>query len=171
MGTPWDAIVTTTSAALTTLLGVVTGAALSRRSQQRQWSLDRQTNACMAVLRESSALLVALSVLSGRCSSSSAAPDWRTWNEALAEVSLVADHNIVEAANALDEEIWRVHLELKRGPSPADNWFALRERIEASRRAFTEQVRQRLTSPGPPLRRLTGRPAPDDPVWDSPRLV
>lgn len=170
MGTPWDAILTTTSAALTTLIGVVTGAALSRRSQHRQWSLDRQTNACVAVLRESSTLLVALSVLSGRCRSSSATPDWRTWNEALAELSLVADHNIVEAANALDEEIWRVHLELKRGPSTPDNWFALRERVEATRLAFNEQVRQQLTSPGPPLRRLTGRPAPDDPVWDSPRL-
>ncbi|WP_405748165.1 hypothetical protein OG422_31220 (plasmid) [Streptomyces sp. NBC_01525] len=156
--------------ALTTLVGVVTGAALSRRSQQRQWSLDRQTSACLAVLRESSSLLVGLSVLSGRCSSSSAVPDWQAWNRTLAEVALVADHRIVEAANALDEEIWRVHLEVRRSPAPAEDWFERRERVEAARLMFNEQVRQKLTAPGPPLQRIMGRPAPDDPVWDRPRL-
>jgi len=50
--------ITTAGAVLTTLLGVLAGSVLTSRSQQRQWSRDRQADACAQVLRESSNLLI-----------------------------------------------------------------------------------------------------------------
>lgn len=41
--------------------------------------------------------------------------DWKAWNEALAMIVLVADHQIVEAAQAIDAQIWPVHQQIKRG--------------------------------------------------------
>ena len=39
-------IITTIGAVLTTLLGVCAGSVLSNRTQQRQWTRDRQADAC-----------------------------------------------------------------------------------------------------------------------------
>jgi hypothetical protein len=87
------------------------------------------------------------------------------WNEALAMIDLVAHHEIVEAAQAIDAQMWPVHQQIKRGWSPDGGWPALREPIEARRRDFANIARKHLAAPGPPLRRLTGRPPADDPLW------
>lgn len=93
-------VLTTVGAVLTTLLGVLVGSALSNRSQTRQWSRDRQADACAQVLRESSNVMIELAGLNGQ--QVEAAPDglrirtsidWKPWNEALAMVNLVADHD------------------------------------------------------------------------------
>lgn len=164
--------VTTIGAVLTTLLGVLAGSALSSRSQKRQWSRDRQADACAQVLRESSNVLIEFT----RLIRQPVAPapdganvptpmDWRPWNEALAMIDLVANHEIVEAAQAIDAQMWPVHQQLKRGWSPDGGWLTLREPIEARRQDFANIARKHLAATGPPLRRLTGRPPADDPLW------
>lgn len=85
-------------------------------------------------------------------------------------VNLVADRRIVEAAQAIDAEIWPIHLKIKAGVLRGGDWFELRDKIESRQREFVNVVRQHLTSSGPPLRRLTGRPPPDDPLWRLGRL-
>lgn len=90
---------------------------------------------------------------------------WRPWNEALAVIDLVADHEIVEAAHAIDAEIWRVHQQVKRGWVPHGEWLAVRDPVEARRQDFVNIARTRLAATGPPLRRLTGRPPSGDPTW------
>jgi len=59
-------ILTTVGAVLTTLLGVLVGSAVSNRSQIRQWSRDRQADACAQVLRESSNVMIELADLNGQ---------------------------------------------------------------------------------------------------------
>jgi hypothetical protein len=165
-------IVTTIGAVLTTLLGVLVGSILSNRSQARHWSRDRQADACAQVLRESSNALIELARLNGQRVSPApdgarvlASMDWRPWNEALAMVNLVADHDIAEAARAIDAEFWPVHLQIKRGWTGDGDWPGLRDPVEARRQEFVNVARKHLASSGPPLRRLTGRPATDDPMW------
>src|SRR4051794_24019272 len=109
MSQPWSLIITTVGAALTTLLGVLVGGAITSRSQQRHWSRDRQTEACAQVLRESSNVLIQLAAANGRLVNQAPEQlerpvpglptllDWRPWNEALAMASLIADHELVEA--------------------------------------------------------------------------
>jgi hypothetical protein len=167
----WNALATTGSAVLTTLLGVVAGSYVSGRTQRVQRSWDRQTDACAQVLRESAAILVALAQVAKERSRSPGAVsdvDWRPWNDALAMVSLVAEHDIAQAAHAIDEQIWRSHIALVRGVSTPDRWFALRGAVEDRRQLFTEIARRRLAVPGPVPRRLHGRPDTDDPVGERP---
>jgi len=166
-------IVTTIGAVSTTLVGVLVGSLLSSRSQQRQWSRDRQADACAEVLRQSSNVLIEFSGLTRRpvepAPDGAIVPtpmDWKPWNEALAMIVLVADHDIVQAAQAIDERMWPVHQQIKRGWIRDGGWVKLREAIEESRENFVNIARKRLAPPGPPLGRLTGRPAPDDPFWE-----
>jgi hypothetical protein len=157
---------------LTTLLGVLVGSILSSRSQQRQWSRDRQADACTQILRESGNVLIELAGLTWHLPDP--APDgiriptpldWKAWNEALAMISLVGDHRVVEAALAIDAQIWPVHQQIKRGWSAEGEWPRLREPIDACRQDFVNIARKHLAPPGPLLRRLTGRPVADDPFW------
>jgi hypothetical protein len=87
------------------------------------------------------------------------------WNEALARINLVTADEIVEAAHAIDDEIWPNHQQIKRGWIPEGGWPRQRDRIEARRQAFVNIAGRHLAAPGPPLRRLSGRPPADDPFW------
>lgn len=163
---------TTVGAVLTTLLGVLVGSALSNRAQQRQWSRDHQADACALILRESSNLLIELVKLIDL--KIAPAPDgvrvptsmdWRPWNEALAMIDLVAHHEIVNAAHAIDREFWPVHQQIKRGWVTHGDWPTLRHPIEVRREEFVNVARRHLVSPGSPIPRLTGRPLADDGFW------
>ncbi|WP_143118470.1 hypothetical protein [Actinomadura madurae] len=165
--------ITTVGAVLTTLLGVIVGGALSHRLQQLQWSRDRRAEVCALVLRESSNVLVELGKVNGRrmppAEEGVCIPtplDWRPWNEALAMVALIADHEVVEAAQEIDAAFWPVGLQVARGWTSDTDWFALRDGIEAKRREFVNIAQTRLAAPGPPLVRLTGRPSSDDQIWE-----
>src|ERR1035438_9252711 len=70
-------------------------------------------------------------------------------------VNLVADHEITEAAQAIDAEVWPVHLQIRNGMTADGDWYALRDKVEARRRDFVNIARKRLSSAGPPLRRRT----------------
>jgi hypothetical protein len=166
-------IITSIGAVLTTLLGVCAGSVLSNRSQQRQWSRDRQAEACAQVLRESSNVLIELSRMTRQrvhpAPDGTRVPtpmDWKAWNEALAMVALVADDEIVKAAQAIDAQMWPVHNQIKRAWIPGGGWFMLRDSIEARRKDFVNIARKHLAASGPPLRRLNGRPSSDDPFWE-----
>ena len=93
--------------------------------------------------------------------------DWRPWNEALSMVNLVADRDIAEAAHALDEQIWRFHIIVRRSLTPEESWLVLRGRVVAAQNDFITVARRQLSLAGDPLERFSGRPAPDDPIWTS----
>ena len=165
-------IVTSIGAVLTTLVGVLVGSALSSRSQQRQWSRDRQADACAQVLRESSNVMIELAILNGQAITPApeggwvpATMDWRPWNGALAMICLVANHDMVEAAQAIDAEFWPIHAQVKRGWTNDGDWPKLRDKVESRCENFVNVARRHFAASGPPLRRLTARPAADDPFW------
>lgn len=167
-------VISTFGAALTTLLGVWAGSMLGSRSRQQQWSRGRLADTCAQVLRESSNVILALErlhierrtpVAEGVLVSHGI--DFVAWNEALSMAGLVADHAIVQAALAIDAEIWPAHLQINRGWASDDgDWFKLRAAIETKRIAFVNTARQRLAAPGPALGQLTGRPPADHPIWE-----
>ena len=80
-------------------------------------------------------------------------------------IDLVADFQIVAAAHEIDAQIWRAHQQVKRGWVPEGEWPTVRDPIESRRQDFVNIARKRLSTAGPPLRRLTGRPPLDDPIW------
>ncbi|MFD7680030.1 hypothetical protein [Streptomyces sp. NPDC060187] len=93
--------------------------------------------------------------------------DWRPWNEALSMLNLVAEKDIAEAAHALDEQIWRLHIIVKRGLAPEESWLDLRLRVVSAQNNFITTARRQLSLAGGPLYRFSGRPGPDDPIWTS----
>jgi hypothetical protein len=165
--------ITTAGAARPRCSASLIGSALSSRSQAQQWARDRQAAACATVLRESSNLLIAFTELIWQHPVPAAdgvntpTPiDWKAWTEALTVINLVADHAIVDAAHAVDTQIWGVHQQIKRGWVTDGEWPAVRKLIEGRRLEFVNIARRRLSVKGPPLRHLTGRPPPDSPIWE-----
>lgn len=164
-------------AVMTTLIGVFTGSMVGRRAQDRHWIREQQAAACARVLRESSSVLVDLSDMDRDRPDdipqgvlAPTAVDWRPWNEALGIVNLVASKDIAEAAHAIDEEIWRFHIAIRRGLTPDENWMDLRGRVVAAQGNFIAVARRHLSLAGEPLQRLDGRPAPDDAIWQTGRF-
>ncbi|MFJ9733347.1 hypothetical protein ACIRUL_18655 [Streptomyces sp. NPDC101171] len=163
-----------TGAAMTTLIGVFAGSMVSRRAQDRHWIREQQATACVRVLRESSSVLVDLSDMDRdrpddlpRGVWAPTTVDWRPWNEALGIINLVASKDIATAAHAIDAEIWRFHIAVRRGLTPEENWMELRGRVVAAQGRFISVARGHLSLTGDPLQRLDGRPAPDDPIWQT----
>ncbi|MGW3852654.1 hypothetical protein [Streptomyces fagopyri] len=170
----WSLLAAPAGAVATTLIGVFAGSVVSRRAQDRHWVRDQVAATCARVLRESSGVLVDLSEMEASRPDSVAQGvvlpttiDWRPWNEALSMVNLVAEKDIAEAAHALDEQIWRLHTIVKRGLAPEESWLVLRLRVESAQNHFITTARRQLSLAGDPLRRFSGRPAPDDPIWTS----
>ncbi|MEU6227196.1 hypothetical protein [Streptomyces sp. NPDC047042] len=164
-------------AVMTTLIGVFAGSVVGRRAQDRHWIREQQATACARVLRESSSVLVGLSDMDrdrpADLPQGVLAPttvDWRPWNEALAIINLVARQDIAEAAHAIDEEIWRFHITVRRGLTPEENWLDLRGKVVAAQGSFIAVARRHLSITGDPLQRLDGRPGPDDPIWQTGRF-
>jgi hypothetical protein len=91
MTTPvWLAVISSASG----LVGVTLGAALTGRVQRRQWARGTQVDACAGIVVESTRVQLALR----RQWRNADRVDWVPWNEALAQISLVADPSVVEAA-------------------------------------------------------------------------
>jgi hypothetical protein len=66
-------------------------------------------------------------------------------------VSLVAAHEIVQAAVAIHVQMWPVHQQIKRSWAPDGGWPSLRNPIEARRQDFVNIARRQLAPPGPPV--------------------
>jgi hypothetical protein len=170
----WSALVAPAAAVFTPLIRVFAASMVSRRAQDWHWARDQQTAACARVLRESAAVMVDLSEMDAARPHGvpqgvliPTSVDRRPWNEAISMVNLVADQDIVETAHALDEQIWRMHIAIRRGPTTAEGWVVLRSRVESVQRHFVTVARRRLSVAGDGLRRLSGRPEPADPVWSA----
>jgi hypothetical protein len=92
-----DTVLSTAGGALSVTAGVVLGAVLARRSQDRHWLRDKQLAAYQALLTEYATFVMILK----RAHSARAHwdYDWAVWSAALTSASLVAP---VDVARALD---------------------------------------------------------------------
>jgi hypothetical protein len=172
MSALWGSVAASAGAVVTTLVGVVAGAAISKRSQDEHWARDQVARACVRLLEESSLVITGLFEMERARPASvpqgvvvPTTVDWRPWNQALNMINLVADRGIVDAALALDEQIWRMHTVIRRGLRADENWIDLLQPVLDFQGAFINTARRQLARDGAVLDRMTGKPNPDDPIW------
>jgi hypothetical protein len=86
----WSSLAASAGAVATTLIGVMAGAAVGKRSQDQQWARDQVARACVRLLDESSRVLADLNDMDRARPASlpqgTVVPtpvDWRPWNQAL----------------------------------------------------------------------------------------
>ena len=87
-------ILTTAGGALSVTLGVVMGAVLTRRAQDRHWLWDKQLAAYQELLRQYATFTMVLS--RAHRARTGWDYDWAVWSAALASASLVAPAEIAE---------------------------------------------------------------------------
>lgn len=93
--------------------GVVVGAVLARRAQIAQRSRDRQVEACVSILRESTRAQISLLRL--YLGERLAGSDWAPWNEAMAVIQLVGHSDMAAAVHRMDEVFWRSNFSIEHG--------------------------------------------------------
>jgi hypothetical protein len=150
------------SGVLAALAGVAVGGWLAHRSEARQWGRDCRMNAYADLIRTYAQVYDTL-VRRSRDGGTTAI-DWSAWNRALAMMNIVAHYSTANQALVIDEALWRLAVPAPRIADGPD-WRADREQLERAVLAFVNLARAELGGRGGALRRLTGRPAPDDPVW------
>jgi hypothetical protein len=154
---PVDVIVSAAGGVLAALAGVLVGGALGSRSQTRQWFREQQVQACADILRESTKILAEFEQASDKHRHIKV--DWNPWNESLAIISIVAEREVIDSANRIDEFFWTASLEIDDRKITDERWFALRREAESRRLEFVNTSRQVLGRSGPSLGQILGRPA------------
>lgn len=153
-----DILIPAAVGVLTTMVGVLLGGRIAFRAQSQHWARDRQADACIAVLRESTKVQLALR----RRFRDPSAPkvEWAPWNEALTVLQMVADCRIVEAALLMDLRFWDYSSIIRdRLIVTEEQWATVREPMEASRLAFINAARQHLVRVEEPIQSLVTRPS------------
>jgi hypothetical protein len=153
-----DILIPAAVGVLTTMIGVLLGGRIAFRAQARHWARDRQAEACVAVLRESTKVQLALR----RRFKDQSAPkvEWAPWNESLTVLQMVADSRIVDAAQQMDLRFWDYSSIIRdRLIVTEEQWAAVREPMEASRLAFINAARRHLVGVEEPVRSLVARPS------------
>jgi hypothetical protein len=147
--TTWIPIVASgLSGAAVTLLGVLTGGAISSRAQRRQWNRDKQIDASTVLIQESTRMQLTLR----QRWKYGDEPDWTAWNQALEVMSLVGTSDSIAAARQMDRVFWHCNARIRRGWKPdEDAWATVRDEMESARLGFINVARHKLTESGKPL--------------------
>src|SRR5450755_4448105 len=156
-------------AAILALAGVIIGGYLNSRAERRHWRYAEQVKAAADLLREYTGvhLQLAKAVRDGTGASRPSADlvDWGPFNEALSVLNLMASKEIVRSAQQLDRVIWEVSLQVSRGAVQKGQWMPHRERLDATRLTFVNDVRRSIGYRSGALQALGGRPPGSDPIW------
>jgi hypothetical protein len=142
--TTWYAIlISGVSGAVVTLLGVVVGGVMTGRSQRRHWLRDKQIEACAALLRESTAIQIALRHLWKRQETT----EWTAWNQALAMIWLIGTPAVRNEAKRMDRIFWLFRERIKRGQIYGESaWGEVRDEMELARRDLINAARREMVA-------------------------
>ncbi|MDR7275076.1 hypothetical protein [Catenuloplanes atrovinosus] len=140
----WTLIATTGGGAVSTLLGVVAGGLLGRRSQDRQWLRETKAAAYRELLREYTriefdvrrAYLGQLDVRE---------LDWPRWGAAVTELTLVADEPVAAAAHELAEALVGLERYVHTGDRDDEHWRALLHAVAGAQVRFVNAARRSLS--------------------------
>lgn len=148
MSTPlWLAVISSASG----LAGVTLGVALTGRAQRTQWARGKQIDACAAIVVGSTRVQLALR----RQWRHGDRVDWVPWNEALADISLVASPAVVDAAGDVDALFWRFSDLIDRGDLEDEAaWVAASGLMETARLAFINTAKEQVIGSRKRLERL-----------------
>ncbi|MFF7048956.1 hypothetical protein ACFY94_11415 [Streptomyces griseorubiginosus] len=150
-------------AAVAALAGVVAGAGIGSRSQERHWIRDAVREGCAEVLRTYAVIHEQLGYWARRGDRPTI--DWGEWNRAMGQVRLLATPEVVSAGDAIDTEFWLIDHELKAGRGGLENWLTFQQRLEAKHLDFVNAARKNLQRRSVSLARSVGRPPNDHPMW------
>lgn len=159
LAAPWDVLVSTSVGAVATIIGIVVGGFVGRRSQNRQWLRDTQTAAYGAFLQEFTAVGIELreAYLDDRPNNA----NWPPCNAALTSLSLVATRDVANAAGDLTDAVGRFALLVAdRGPTNRDSLQRIMAELASGQLAFVNAARSSLDGSQPPIDRQLGGPPP-----------
>ncbi|MDT0485436.1 MULTISPECIES: hypothetical protein [Streptomyces] len=159
MAAPWDVLVSTSVGAVATIIGIVVGGFVGRRSQNQQWLRDTQTAAYGAFLQEFTAVEIELreAYLDDRPNNA----NWPPFNAALTSLSLVATPDVANAAGDLADAIGRFALLVAdRSPKNRDNLQRIMAELASGQLAFVNAARSSLDGSQQPINRQLGGPPP-----------
>lgn len=144
-------VVSSTGAALVTLLGAITGGVIAGRSQKRHWIRDKQVDACAAIVAESTRAELAMRRLWRRDEK----VDWNPWNQALALISLVATPAAITAAEKMDAKFWLSTSRMESlGEFDEASWSEIVQDLRSVRLDFINIAREEIVGVGHGLERL-----------------
>jgi hypothetical protein len=156
-GVSWTVIVSTAGGVVTTLLGVVVGGLLGRRSQDRHWLKDTKASAYRALLREYTR--AEFDVRRAYLSMLKATEvDWARWGAAVTELSLVADDEVVAAAQGISDLLVRMDRYVHSGQRDEDQWQLLQHALVDAQMGFVNVARRSLSRVQPALNIRVGGP-------------
>jgi hypothetical protein len=159
LAAPWDVLVSTSVGAVATIIGIVVGGFVGRRSQNQQWLRDTQTAAYGAFLQEFTAVEIELreAYLDDRHNNA----NWPSFNAALTSLSLVATPDVANAAGDLADAIGRFALLVAdRGPKNRDSLQRIMAELASGQLAFVNAARSSLDGSQQPINRQLGGPPP-----------
>jgi hypothetical protein len=147
--TAWIPIVVSgVSGTAVTLLGVITGGAITSRAQRRQWNRDKQIDASTVLIQESTRMQLALRQQWKYGDDI----DWTAWNQALAVMWLVGTPDSIAGARQMDRVFWHCSARIRRGWKPdEDAWVTVRDVMESARLEFINVARRKLAESGEPV--------------------
>ena len=142
---------------VTTLLGVVVGGLLGRRSQDRHWLKDTKASAYRVLLREyTRAEFDVRRAYLGLVEATEV--DWARWGGAVTELSLVADDGVVAAAQGISEILVRMDRYVHGGQRDEDEWRRLQRALVDAQMGFVNAARRSLSRTQPALTVRVGGP-------------
>ncbi|MFF2045107.1 hypothetical protein ACFVVX_32300 [Kitasatospora sp. NPDC058170] len=159
MAVDWDTLATTGLGAATTVLGIVIGGFVGRRSQDRQRVLDTRSAAYATFLREYAKAEIDLR--EAYTANRPNTVDWDSFNGALVALSLVAPQEVSAAVRPILEALGELCVLIVREPKIAREYQLVHEALSHGQIAFVNAARRSLDSSQGPLDWVMGGP----PAW------
>ena len=138
-------------------MGVVVGALLGRRSQDRHWLKGTKASAYRALLREyTRAEFDVRRAYLGTLPATEV--DWARWGAAVTELSLVADDEVVTAAQAISDILVQMDQYVHSGQHDEDQWQPLQHALVEAQMGFVNSARRSVSRSQPALTIRIGGP-------------
>ncbi|TDC68747.1 hypothetical protein E1200_10725 [Actinomadura sp. GC306] len=148
---------TTGVGAVATIIGIVVGGFVGRRSEERKWVRDAKAEAFVKFLEQYVSLEIDLrdAYSEGRAD----AADWQGYNTALVALSLVAPREVSAAVEPMEEAIQEMII-LGDGPPNHTEYERVHALMTESYSKFVNEARRSLDRKSEPLEFLVGGPPP-----------
>jgi hypothetical protein len=158
MSGAWVALATTGVGAAATIIGIVIGGFVGRRSDERKWIRDARTEAYVTFLREY--VRLEMELREAYSVSRADAANWDAYNTALVALSLVASRDVGAAIEPMHAPIREMLLLRKAGSSDHATYQRVHASMSRAYLAFVNAARRSVDLRSEPLDSVVGGPPP-----------